>query len=572
MSRFFRAAIFLVIFLYAGSAFAAGGTCPAGANYLNSTGQPVTLANLGVTNCYYIAASGSDSNNGTSESTPWAHLPGMPTCTANCAAALPSGAPNANADAAGIGFIIRGGDTWNGSNLGIEWKWGGTATGPVYIGVDPTWYSGSSWARPIWTCGGATCTGGITSYYWRAFDQSYITVDNIEVTGLLETSTGSPNYLNVCGMYQTVENVYAHGWATQLTSSTSSQVFGVGCGTNVTGLTLRYNVADGSDTSQNMMFVTHSSTPIAYGNVMRYVVTGLDGCGDDWHDNLVEYMVAQVGGGHQDALYHETQCYSPNSMIYNNVVRHTTWAGSGGAVKLYLNGDAPCPYGSAVSSCVSYAFNNVVYDNLPGNVVDTGGHFAVNYGTWYIFNNTIDCGTDSSPGNCGLGDSGNGQDTIAAHGTMALHLINNHWISTNKSSVTGWGNLVGSCAYFTCSETNGVYQTVAAASAQGYTDSGTYAFQPTNASGSTVGTGANNQSLCSEVSAIDSNAGAACEGDTAYACAYNSTNHTVSCPAKPALTRPAGAWDVGAYQFGTTTTKAPASAPKPPQGLTAAVQ
>ena len=34
---------------------------------------------------YYIAANGSDSNNGTSKTTPWLHAPGMPNCTSNCA-------------------------------------------------------------------------------------------------------------------------------------------------------------------------------------------------------------------------------------------------------------------------------------------------------------------------------------------------------------------------------------------------------------------------------------------------------------------------------------------------------
>ena len=40
-----------------------GGTCPSGANYVNpsnATGSLVTLSSLGITNCYYIAANGSD--------------------------------------------------------------------------------------------------------------------------------------------------------------------------------------------------------------------------------------------------------------------------------------------------------------------------------------------------------------------------------------------------------------------------------------------------------------------------------------------------------------------------------
>ena len=558
MARFFRTAIFtmfIACFFHAGNAFAAGGTCPSGANYLNSTGQLASLASLGVTNCYYIAADGSDSNSGTTESSSWAHLPGMSTCTGNCAGHTP---------AAGEGYIFRGGDTWNGSNLGVNWQWGGTSSNPIYIGVDQSWYSGSSWARPIWTCGGTACAGG-GPFFSMNEKVGYNILDNIEMTGLNETTSSHPDYVDGYGTYNTFENIYTHGWVSTLTTNSASQMFG---GVSGTGTVLRYNVMDGSDTGQTTMYFTHSGIATAYGNVMRYIVTGLDGCGDNWHDNLFEYMVN--GQGHQDGLYQQTQCFKPNSLIYNNVIRHTTWPASGGAVKLWFNGNAPCPFGSAVNACVSYAFNNVVYDNYPGNVIDAGGHFGVNYGTWYIFNNTFDCGTDSTPGSCGLGDNGNGQAQVPLHGTMALYLINNHWISTATSSITGWGGLVGSCAYFTCSEMNGVYQTVAAANAHGYTSTSTYAFEPTSGGGSTVNAGANESSLCNAISGVDSAAGTACRNATGYACAYNSINHTVTCPTRTEVPRPTSAWDVGAYQFSTTQTSA--SAPEAPQGLAASVQ
>ena len=76
MARVFRAAILMACILSAGSGFRCRWCmCPAGANYTNPanpTGAHVTLASLGITNCYYIAAGGSDSNSGTSESSPLA--------------------------------------------------------------------------------------------------------------------------------------------------------------------------------------------------------------------------------------------------------------------------------------------------------------------------------------------------------------------------------------------------------------------------------------------------------------------------------------------------------------------
>ena len=64
---------------------------------------------------YYVAANGSDSNNGTSKSTPWAHLPGMATWT---------GSQNPTA---GDTFILRGCDTWNNANFPIKWSWSGSS-------------------------------------------------------------------------------------------------------------------------------------------------------------------------------------------------------------------------------------------------------------------------------------------------------------------------------------------------------------------------------------------------------------------------------------------------------------
>src|SRR5580700_6076159 len=82
--------LFALILLFAPLAAraAGGGACPSDAQYINPanpTGSLVTLASLGVTNCFYIAANGSDSNPGTSEESPWQHAPGMPNCASGSA-------------------------------------------------------------------------------------------------------------------------------------------------------------------------------------------------------------------------------------------------------------------------------------------------------------------------------------------------------------------------------------------------------------------------------------------------------------------------------------------------------
>jgi hypothetical protein len=532
--RSLRAAIFTMFLLRAGSAFAAGGACPSGANYLSQSVDAqelplVTLASLGVTSCYYIAASGSDSNSGLSEASPLAHLPGMPTCTGNCAAVTP---------AAGQGFIFRGGDTWGTDDLGLSWKWSGTSSAPIYIGVDTGWHSGSSWAHPVWTCGGAYCSNN-TGWYFESNSSDFI-LDNVEFAGGYSDNSTGQYYVGGCGPNQIYENTYMHGWShlAGMTSNPGGIGFATGCGTNTAGLTIRYNVVDGSDTSQDMFTAVRLSAPNLYGNVFRYVVSGATACGDNWHDNLVEHLVSPPGGAHQDALYQFLQCYSPNSLIYNNTIRNTTFAGSGGSVKLWLNGNGPCPFGSSASSCVGYAFNNVIYNNLPGNMVDTSGHLSgVFYGTWYFFNNTIQCGTDSSMGVCSVG--------MNTGATLNFYDLNNQWIQSGTASPLACTNDPGG----TCSETTGLLQTLAQANAQGYADTSSYAFVPTSPSGSTVGAGANEQALCMTIAGIDKAASTACRSSTGYGCAYDTSDHTIHCPATAPLPRPAnGKWDVGAYQ------------------------
>jgi len=91
--------------------------------------------------CYNLLRGlfGNDSNNGTSKTSPWQNAPGMQTCAKLC---------NSTTINPGDSIILRGGVTW--PNASFMWNLPGGATGnPVYVGVDQTWYAGSSWVRPV---------------------------------------------------------------------------------------------------------------------------------------------------------------------------------------------------------------------------------------------------------------------------------------------------------------------------------------------------------------------------------------------------------------------------------------
>jgi hypothetical protein len=66
---------------------------------------------------------------------------------------------------------------------------------------------------------------------------------------------------------------------------------------------------------------------------------------------------------------------------------------------------------------------------------------------------------------------------------------------------------------------------------------------------------------------LNAAAGTACQNSNGYACSYNTSNHTVSCPIKTLVARPASTgWDIGAYQY-----NAGDPPPNPPTALTAVV-
>jgi hypothetical protein len=524
------------------AAFAAGGSCPTGANYVspsNPFGSLVTLSSLGVTSCYYFSKSaGSDRANGTSESTPQQHLPGMTDYTGSI---IP---------AAGQGFILKGGDTWVAADLGVVWLWSGSNGSPIYIGVDPMWYSGSSWTRPVFTCQYAACASASSPAQFNIPDyvfinNSNVTVDNIEFTGLISNSTGGGPAYGITEMQNDVfERVYAHGWQVAGGATTDTQSCFQFANNNNSpysskGSGLLLSIVDGTDTSQNSMQALAGAPDFLIGNVIQLTTNGFQGDSSNVHDNYWGPVVVSYNpGAHNNAMHlFDSANADTSQFVYNNVFTGTK--APGGTVKMWLDENMS-------TTTHGYAFNNVMYNNTAGNYINIFGHGG-NYGTWDIFNNTVECGTDSAQGPCAA-------SCPTCAGTV--HSQNNHWISSSSPGLQ--------CgASTTCSENNALVQSVATAKAQGYTSASAYGFQPTSGSGSTVGAGTNIQSLCAAIAGLDTLAGAACQNDTGYACSYNTANHVISCPERTKNARPSAAWDIGGYQFGL--------GPNPPTGLAAVV-
>ncbi len=590
---------FCGVLLISGNAFGSGGTCPSGANYLNTASNSlVTLASLGVTSCYYIAANGNDSTNGgKSEAAPWLHAPFMPNCSGNCATLQSAMSGTA---AAGLGFIFRGGDTWHLGNSGASpyvggtWEFNsnpypsGTSTNPIYIGVDPGWYSGSSWARPILNGDNPLCNSSLvngstcfqdTTNWWEQyyvsscpyqvgstnnfFDTSaraYYILDNFEMTGQCLSHTGQPygedvyvNYHQVNGTMKFL-NLYIHGWThLQFVGNVMSSNCATGVCWNQWAITgspysstippevMRYVVVDGADSDPVALGAGGAAYDVAFC-AFRYTSNSMPGWMHAYHDNLYEYFFEN---GHGNVLENIGE-WNGNNAFYNNVFRHLETSGgtNGWGVNI-----GPQP------GYTDYVFNNLIYDEGAMNFVfgiGSGEGNGANVGQVNVFNNTME-------------HSGAIFVTCQPSSvyTDPVAFVNNHFITDNS---TAWNS---NCTSQITNNVTNLVMTHSTATADGYTTSETYPYSPTSGSSPTVGAGTNEtSSYCATLLAssdpLIQAAGTACESGTTIACTYITSNHTMSCPAQTPVARPASSppnWDSGAYQFASSTVA-------PPTGVT----
>jgi hypothetical protein len=553
----------LGLFLVSGNAVAsvtAGGACPTGATYLNTNTNALgTLASIGVTSCFYVSAAGSDSNSGTSESVPWLHAPGMSACTGNCASTTP---------AAGEGFIFRGGDTWHFGNSSLSpfdgntaclgtphwqscmtWSWSGNSSNPIYIGADPTWYSGSSWARPIFNGDNPTSTSPVSSCtyddsytYFFTLSAQYVQVDNIEWTGLCwHGNQENANEGICCSGYiswatgnstpdhNTISNDYFHGWTHRQNGCSLSGGEPTGdClgGTAINGANgsapaqNQYDrvtgvVCDGSDTDGgggtgfgSFMCVMWNGYQVD-NSYFAYTVQGfVGGSCHLWYNDLIENEVESFDQiAHGNSL--ECQAEWPGSNYYHDIV----FRNNNENAEVFF-----CP------NSADFLWNIVSYNN-PGEPFNFDPCSGVTQTT--VANSTF-----ADDGGLGF------QNGVMFKNSLVINTgIINSPVQTNVISMTD-----------------------AQATAAGFTSASLY--QPTsqNCNGQTspacpIGAGANMTS--SWPSGFSTS-------DATDACAYNTSNHTLSCPARTPNSRPtSGAWDVGAYEF------VASGPPDPPTGVSA---
>jgi hypothetical protein len=499
------------------------------AGFLFALASGVGLGQASAATTYYVDfATGADANNGTTKATPWKHAPGMQGCTSNCAGHTPTG---------GDSFIFKGGVTWDHTCFALDFLgWQGSAGNVIYYGADVTWFTGASFTKPKFD-GEYSALPLSGSLFAVESGSKYLTIDNIELTGLMAFSSYGPGLIgHMCAQNLVMSNLFIHGWKLTNTITTDDAHGGVignynRCSTTGNKIThsVISNVEGGAAGRQNGVAIRQ--TDVEYSTLHDLSSVQLFGL---MHDTEVYNVQVPSQNVDFDTNYHQNITYidlwdgtsvtfTRPALVYNNLI-HDFAAGSGGLYAVTCRGQSV------------YLFNNVVYNNrAQANDVQIDQDVSTgNCGNYYIWNNTFEV---SSAGQAAMRQVPRGISSIAS-----LDTRNNQYI------MDGGQDFAVSDGVTSRTNSNNVTLTHAQAASQGYATSNNWA--PTSGSNSTAGAGTNLTSLCATVSSV--------------LCSATTAGNGMAAVARP----PSGAWDVGAYAG----SGGGSTGPNPPSSLTVSVR
>src|ERR1700730_3370305 len=317
---------------------------------------------------YFDYASGSDSNSGTSKSSPWKHHPYMAGWSGNYS------------HSSGDRFIFKGGTTWSSTCFPMQLKASGSASVSDYYGVDLTWFSGSTFTKPVMD--GEYLKGelfNLSSFF-------NVTIDGLELKRINCTDNWGSGLIDGGAVGNIlIKNCYLHGW--RVTTTTDDAHGGVLFG-QVDPKGIISVVLDGCE-------IENSENSARWNGVCARFVGTIRNC--KIHDNSSAvlfcldfdhselYNICTPNSGF-DANYHFNGIYLDASTLGQSVgyIRNSYLHDVGGGANMAY----PNPEGATI-----YIYNNVMYGKMSAQQAieidpyDYGAGGST--GVVYVYNNTI---------------------------------------------------------------------------------------------------------------------------------------------------------------------------------------
>ena len=458
-----------------------------------------------------------------------------------------------------------GGDAWHFGNssaspyVGADhfaFTHSGNSSAYVYFGSDNTFYTGSSFTRPLFSGDNPITTGsGVSSCAAHDFDatnnvlqvqsNAYFIANGIEWSGFCSHGGdyGQGGHIEFGnGTHSSIQDMYIHGF-TYVSGYSYDDFIGINGGGNLyeSDITVKClgNVFDNSDGTYgntgtypsgkaSLFAIQNTCAEVGYSvfnrvsNAMISPVTSL-------HDSLFENMYEPQGVQHGNIINSNNDAEITITQYFYNNVFHDINEG----VNVWL-----MPHGGT-----GYIFNNVSW-----HISNSVNCYLLGAGTpaspIYFYNNTADAG-------CQIRGLNNGSDPVF-NGTV--HFNNNHFIGYSQAAMSSFTVCDSGATCTFTDEGNELFQSEAVANGQGYTISNSYG--PT-AGGSTIGIGANNTASCPVFSSNSQLCSGTSRGVSEIAGEGGMVASWPAITLDPRLST--GAWDVGAYQYLSTTGSAPAA-------------
>ena len=421
-----------------GSVLIAGGYSGMTAVSTAEVFTPGTISNV----TYYISySSGSNTNNGTSKSTPWKTHPYMQSsaqCTGN------RSAPTYTHSAGDI-FVFQQGDSWPNACFDMVIQSGGNPGNPDQYTFDSTWgvapsgitgNRGQTVGMYQFNAGGSVINGtdGINRFVYDLSNDN-VTINGVELTGVTWDGTGGGGHnvylVDIEGSQNFIlSNCYVHNWTYTNPvdgGDALAVMVGVGNANYNAGSAMSGCVVDGSNSGGPGVANSGDATyaiPGCDNNIIENVTNGcLLNANGSAHDNLIGPINKSLSaGGHENCIEPiDPVAGGTNTInIYNNVIHDCT------SVAVLTQGTP-----AAGSNEIDYVWNNVIYvGSVPNPPIPLQFDSRMNPNTGsevHAWNNTIYAG----PNNVCVRTINEGNGNFSA-----IDLQNNFCISDHQGAMT----------------------------------------------------------------------------------------------------------------------------------------